>query len=191
MAKTTTTSDDLDGDPVVYKPMTRREIRAARMKLFRNIALGVVAFIGLILYWGFKPTMGGMHYGICRVFLESRFVYPKTLRISEVDWYKEEQRIFYNVIEPFGSTLSGVIKCQFAKPTAQSPYVLTGVTLNRQSIPEKEVAYFNKTIPAILAYPPELRIPAAAIGKCKPEKDGKPRDCAISAQELQGLKVGE
>jgi hypothetical protein len=181
--------------------MTRREMRAARMKLFRNIVLGMLAFIGFVLYWGFKPITGNMYYGICRVFLESKFVYPKSLHISEVDFYKEEQRIYYTAIEPFGSTLSGDIKCQYAKPTAQTPYVLksitlnTGTTLNVQPIAEKEIEAFNKTIPIILANPPNLIIPFAATGKCtqrkRDKKAGKQTACAISAQELQGLKVGK
>lgn len=190
MAKTISPSDDLADEPIVYKPLTRREIRAARMKLFRNIALGFVAFVAFVLYWGFKPITGNMYYGICRVFLETKFIYPGTLRVSEVDWYKEQQRIYYNVIEPFGSTMSGEIRCQYAKPTAQAPYVITGITLNKQPIPDNEVALFNKTIPIILAHPPNLRIPFAASGKCKPSEDGTARQCAVSAQELQGLKVG-
>lgn len=157
-----------DNTPKV--PLTQREARIAKLKLIRNIVLGVGAVIIFLLWFGMQPLRAGINYGICRSYVEKIIPYPKTFKITQYYEITRENsilrrrtsgstiRIFYTHIDPYGGTRSDMIECR-GEVDPVNGYNMAEIKINRKGIDEEALAKFNETIPGILAGKPNLIIP--------------------------------
>jgi len=126
----------------------------------RNIFLGIAGAVGLIIWWGTQPLVGTMQYGVCKTFIETQLYYPRTLRINSVSDFDRSLRVYYTYIDPFGQSRMDFTECTFA-PTSGGTgnMIISSIEMNRQPVSQEKLDAFNQTIPAILAYPPDLIIP--------------------------------
>ncbi|MGQ0527144.1 MAG: hypothetical protein ACT4OY_03820 [Alphaproteobacteria bacterium] len=128
-------------------------------KIFKwGVSGAVVMLLGLGFNYLFAPIQSTMAYGICRVFLERQALYPHTVRISEVEEFETSVRIWYAQINSFGEYRLEQIQC-FYRPDPVTGSALERVAINRRDVDPDQVAAFNKTLPAIFKYPPDLTIP--------------------------------
>lgn len=121
------------------------------------IGIPVVLVAGVVAL-AFMPLSGTMKFGLCKVFVEKRYTYPIYLDIVSVLEREADVRVEYTVMNEFGDTMFHTITCVF-RPDPVSTMALTSVVLDRQRIDQAELDAFNRTIPSILAYPPDLRVP--------------------------------
>ena len=127
--------------------------------LFRSgVILGVIALLGYGIYLLFVPYKGTMAFGICKVFLELNTQYPQTLRLSTVEELGMSVRIWYTQTDSFGEYRLEPLQCYF-KPDDTYGFILDKVTLSRREVDPLLVSEFNKSIPTILAHPPDLTLP--------------------------------
>ena len=99
-----------------------------------------------------------MAFGICKVFLELNVRYPNTLRINTVEEIGTFVRIWYTQTDSFGEYRMEPIQCYY-KPDEKLGFILDKVTVRRREVDPEKVNRFNKTIPIILQYPPDLTLP--------------------------------
>jgi hypothetical protein len=157
--------DRAEADRQMDEAIAQNDNPALQRKIARNKKIFKWSLIGgggALLVWGvyylFAPIQSTMAYGICRVFLDRQVLYPETVRISSVESFESSVRIWYVQINSFGEYRLEPIQCYYrADPASGS--VLDKVTINRREVDTATVEAFNKTIPAILAYPPDLSIP--------------------------------
>ena len=119
-------------------------------------ALCVVSFLG---YGFFRPYTAGQTYGICRTFLELNVQFPQEVRVSLIYDLGMTMRILYTQLDAFGQYRMETIECIF-RPDDVTGAALERVSVDRREVDQKKVEAFNKTIPIILANPPDLTIPA-------------------------------
>lgn len=131
----------------------------AKKKQFKMAAAGVgallIAFSG---YYLFKPYEGGMTFGICKVFLERSVRYPSHLILGSVEKFDTSVRIWYTQVDAFGEYRLEPIQCYY-KPDDTQGYILEKITINRRELDTQVVEEFNKVLPIIREYPPDLTIP--------------------------------
>ncbi|MBI2233578.1 MAG: hypothetical protein HYU57_00960 [Micavibrio aeruginosavorus] len=121
------------------------------------IGIPAVLIAGVVAF-GLMPITGTMKYGICRTFIEKRYTYPIYMDIISVLERETDVRIEYTVVNEFGDTMFHTITCVY-RPDPVSTMALASVVLDRQKIEQAELDTFNRTIPAVLAYPPDLKVP--------------------------------
>lgn len=133
----------------------REERKKSNLRYY--IGIPAVLIAGVIAF-GLMPLTGTMKYGICRTFIEKRYTYPIYMDIISVLEREADVRIEYTVVNEFGDTMFHTITCTY-RPDPASTMALASVILDRQKIAQTELDAFNRTIPAVLAYPPDLRVP--------------------------------
>lgn len=127
----------------------------------RKLVIRIISTIagGLFLWWAyialFTYGKSSMAYGVCKVFLEQQVEYPLELRYSSVQDFAQMVRIWYVQHDSFGSTRFEMIDCYFKKDGSG----LDKVEINRRQLENSLIESFNKSIPAIMAYPPDLTYP--------------------------------
>ncbi len=128
----------------------------------KQIKIGGGALAVLLLWqgysWLFSPFVGGMDYGMCRVFLELNVRYPDSLRLSHVQNFGQSVRIWYTQLDSFGQYRMESIQCYY-RPDPVTGAAFERVTINRREVDPDIVERFNISIPAVLAYPPDLTYP--------------------------------
>lgn len=139
------------------KPKTDRQKKREKILY---IVLGVLAFIALVVWWGFQRPKGTIHHSICTIFAEQQLPYPYTMQVRSTDGYGNKVRIFYTSIDPFGEYKMDRIECTFDK-NAQGgkAYSLKEVRVNKIEFDAETLRRFNASIPAILADPPVFYLP--------------------------------
>lgn len=127
------------------------------IRRYWKFAAGGVGFLFvLFLWWGFQPIHGGPAVGICRTFAELRLRYPESMRMTAVDGFKSNLRLYFTHIDDFGETRSEVFECQF-----NDDLTLSGAMVNNQAVDGDAVKAFNATIPQLLSASPDTTVPAA------------------------------
>lgn len=134
------------------KPKKKKSIK-------KMVFLGVVGFISLILWWGFQPFRGTIEYGVCKVFAELKVSYPSTFQTLFIQNFDQSVRIYYSHLDGYGQSRSEFIECSF-RPDPNTGFAIESVKINRTAISQDEIENFNRTIPAILANPPDLVLPS-------------------------------
>ena len=147
-----------------------KDRRAKKRKMMFR-AGGFVLLVAF-LYWAyialFTYQKGGMGYGICKVFLELHVQYPTELRLSYADILSRRMRIWYAQHDSYGQTRFDAMDCYFQKDNL----ILEKVTINRREVDPAIVARFNKSIPTLFSYPPDLTYPMGLPDDIKELKTG-------------------
>lgn len=156
--KTKTRADDEIDAAISRSKVKEKKDSLKKRRLKFGVILSVIALLGYGIYFLFIPYQGTMAFGICKVFLELNTQYPKTMRLSTVEELGMSVRIWYTQIDSFGEYRLEPLQCYF-KPDDTSGFILDKVTLNRREVDPLLVSEFNKSIPTILAYPPDLTLP--------------------------------
>lgn len=126
----------------------------------KRIAIGAgVALVSFILYLGFQPITGTINFGICRVFAERALIYPSTMRVVAVQERPQDVRMDVVSLNQFGESMVTQVTCNFHTDAANL-HRLSGASINRRKVSEREIAIFNTIIPYIIANPPSLVLPA-------------------------------
>jgi hypothetical protein len=132
---------------------------AERKKQFKYGAIGAgILIVGGVVYLGLQPFQGTMAFGICKVFLEGTTRFPQYLRLSTVEEFETSVRIWYTQVDSFGATRMEPIQCYY-KQDPERGTIVDKVLINRRDVDPKVVDNFNRALPAILGYPPDLTIP--------------------------------
>ncbi len=170
---TTTTAETPEDAPgLEEKPSQDKEIEAAvsqssvqgekkklRKKQIKRGGIGTLAL--LFIYWVytlFIPYEGTMAFGICKVFLELNVRYPNTLRIGTVEETGTSVRIWYTQTDSFGEYRMEPIQCYF-KPDEKYGFILEKITIRRREVDPQRIENFNRILPVIFKYPPDLTLP--------------------------------
>lgn len=133
--------------------------RQLKKKVILGVVAGFVLFLVAAYTYLMTPYKGGMTYGICKVFLERKVTFPSTLELKGVEDFGNSVRIWYMTIDSFGNNRMEPIQCYF-KTDATSGYLqIDKVKIRRRDVDQNIVDDFNKTIPALYAYPPDLSLP--------------------------------
>ena len=134
--------------------------RKSRLK--KSLKIGAWIFGSLFLIWAydalFSYKKGGTGFGLCKVFIELNTRYPIELRYSYVQPMSNTMRIWYVARDAYGQTAFDKMDCTF-RPDDTYGMALERVTINRKEMDPAIIEKFNKSIPAILAYPPDLTYP--------------------------------
>jgi hypothetical protein len=153
------TAADAEIDALIANSALEEKKKLKRKKTFK---LGVYGGIGLLLALGcwylFAPFKGGMAFGICKVFLELSVQYPEMLKLSTVEEMEDSVRIWYTQLDSFGQYRMEPIQCFFKNDETQGT-ILSKVMVRRREVDPAIVDKFNKSIPTILANPPDLTLP--------------------------------
>jgi hypothetical protein len=128
-------------------------MRATFRRRWKMILLGGTLIITLFLWWGLKPLYGTIHVGICRTLIQLQLKYPATLKVTAVEWFKNDLRFYITYIDPFGQDRSDMFECEF-----NPDLTLIDARINRVSIGADKVEAFNKSIPMVIAADPDLTI---------------------------------
>ena len=95
----------------------KQEARKRRKKLFRNIFLGVLAFlvIAYIVIVNSLTVYGTVKYGICKTIMELSVPFPETIKISVVRDPNPGQysRITFSHVDSFGQYRLTRLQCNF------------------------------------------------------------------------------
>ncbi|MCC6598878.1 MAG: hypothetical protein IT559_08820 [Alphaproteobacteria bacterium] len=145
--------------------------RKAQKKLKMKIGAGVlgVALLGWAIYTVTIPAEAGMSFGICRVFLENTVRFPQELRLSTVEDLRPRSsaensmggvRLWYTQVDSFGQYRMENIECYFKNDETLGA-IVDKIFINRREVDGNVVADFNKILPVVLAYPPDLKYPPA------------------------------
>jgi hypothetical protein len=142
-----------------------------RKKIIRIFAI----FAGvLFLYWAyialFTYPKGGMKFGVCKVFLELQVQYPRELRLSYVEPFSKFTRIWYVQHDAYGQSRFDAMDCYYKEDGSG----LDRVEINRRQVDPVTIEKFNASIPAILAYPPDLTYPVGLPDNVKELKTDQP-----------------
>ena len=152
------------------KKLTQEEIRnrkeALRLRTQKRkriiLVAGCVFAIFLILvWWGVQPLRGSIQYGICKAFAELQQIYPTSMDVVQVEVFDKAMRIYYMALDPYGNMRSTMVECRF-RPDSRYGLALEKVSFDFDRKPyndQKAIAQFNKSIPAIIAANPDLRLP--------------------------------
>lgn len=120
---------------------------------------GAALLVAILLYFGLQPGKTGMSYGLCKTFLELTVRYPQYLRVARTDSYGGFRRIWYTQVDAFGEYRMEEIRCYYGGRNENGHPQFKKITIRRQDVPPEIVESFNKSVPAILAYPPDLTVP--------------------------------
>jgi len=137
----------------------KRKKKKSKKKLIRNIVLGVIAFIALIVWYGLQPLTGPIQVGICRTFVELELRYPSTMQLTTTDQFIDATRLYYTFTGPFGENRSSVVECRFRTDPATGQMSVYAIKIDNNSVPEKRVSAFNKTVPYVMLFNPDRVIP--------------------------------
>ncbi len=135
----------------------------AKQKAIKWGAIGFAVLVALVTLLAFFPNFGTMRFGLCRTYLELQEPYPQSLLIMGAYEYGDIAYINYKKVDPFGLESMMDIQCTFGVDEAGWLF-LKSVDINgkKKIYPQEEksrVEKFNKTIMAIDAYRPSLRMP--------------------------------
>jgi hypothetical protein len=135
--------------------------RKKALKGYMKAALAIIGVLFLIWFynWLFEGRKGGTGFALCRTFLELQVRYPQELRLSYVRPMSRTLRIWYTEHDAFGQTRYDAMDCTF-KQDPERGMMLDKVTINRREMDPDIIDRFNKSIPAVMAYPPDLTYPA-------------------------------
>jgi hypothetical protein len=142
----------MSADDSEEKPKKKKKIKK------KYIAYGVIGLISLIVWAGMQPLTGTIEYGVCKTLAELKIKYPDTMRTNSVQYYDRALRVYFTSIDGYGQDKLEFIECTF-KPDPDVGFVLEAAQFNRTILTEAEIALFNKSIPSILAFPPDLALP--------------------------------
>lgn len=166
-------------DPEARKKLAKKELHKELMEALPNSALAekkrkqkkkqkkqiilvsILLIFGYMFYWLVKPYQSGMPYGICKVFIELYVPYPHTVHFSEVEQFSDSVRVWFSKIDGFGEYTLEPMQCYFKPPDNGNAFQLDRITIGRREIDPYLVEQFNKSIPVIVAFPPDLTYPTA------------------------------
>lgn len=152
-------ADDEIEKALARSAVQKKKGRKKRKKKKWAIIGLVFAIFTWFLIWLFSPLTGTMAYGICRVFLEQNVQYPPHLRLSQVEQFSNWVRIWYIRLDAFGEHRMEPIQCYYRRDEELGYSLLEKVTIRRQEVDREKIEKFNKTIPILLAHPPDLTLP--------------------------------
>jgi hypothetical protein len=134
------------------KKLTPKQVRN------RRIAWGVGGFFFAVIMWlGFQPIKGTIQFGVCRTFLELNTRYPQTIIYTSVEVFDQSLRMYYTYIDTFGSHRSEMMECDYRPFNMLN---LEDVKRNRVSVDRRLVVTYNRTVPSVVHYRPNLVLPA-------------------------------
>lgn len=145
-------TDDYTGEEEDLK-FTRQE-KLTMLGILGGIILTVI----LMYFVSTHRDKGTIMFGVCRTFVEMQLVYPPKLAVTEVEQYPMAVRIYYNYTDPYGNLKSEFVECGFEMVPGKGAQA-TSILLNRKEIDHEVIAYFNETIPSIVAGDPDLYLP--------------------------------
>jgi hypothetical protein len=146
-------------DAALASSSVQAKRKAERKKQIKYGAIGGgVLILAILVYLGLQPFQGTMAFGICKVFLEGTTRYPQYLRLSTVEEFETSVRIWYTEIDSFGAERMEPIQCYYKQVEGKGTQV-DKVLINRREVDPKVIENFNRALPAILGYPPDLTIP--------------------------------
>ena len=131
------------------------------VRIFWIAGIGI-ALLGLLVFL-YKPQ-ATIHYGVCKVYLELNEPYPEKIKYLSLEDFGDSIRIIYRKIDPFGTVSVNIASCTYLiEDGVVTPY-LTAVDINGKNKSyemekQERIEAFNKSVPTIEAYPPDLTIP--------------------------------
>lgn len=140
-----------------------RQAKARKHKTRRRIMYAAAGIVVLMfgIWLLFIPFKGDMRYGVCRTFLELNTSMPTTLRLTGLDDYNSQMRIWFTSTNPFGQYRLDSITCFFKEESsAPEGFDLKSVQIGQRPVDQNKVDEFNKTIDAVYAGKPSLVLPA-------------------------------
>jgi hypothetical protein len=139
------------------KKKKRKKRLTPKQKQRRRIAGGIGGFLFLLLMWyGFQPVKGTIQFGVCRTFLELNTRYPQTLYFTSVEVFDKSLRMYYTYIDTFGSHRSEMMECDYRPFNMLN---LEDVKRNRVSMDRRLIVAYNRTVPWVVHYRPNLALP--------------------------------
>lgn len=144
---------------IVKKSDLQTSTLKERKKKFRlAMILIFVPLLGYGVHLGLKPFETDIRFGFCRVYLELSVEYPDLLELSELEERTNFMRIWYMQTDSFGQERMDNIECYHGYDDVRG-YFISKIRINRRDVDPAKVELFNKSLPTIVAYPPELTYP--------------------------------
>src|SRR5687768_12472027 len=88
----------------------RKKKKKSRLRYYIGIP---TALLALLVLYGLMPIKGTIKYGICKVFVEKRTIYPSELRVVSLLERGNDVRMEYTYINEFGSVQLNTVTCVF------------------------------------------------------------------------------
>lgn len=122
-----------------------------------SVLAAIVLLFGF-LWYGSQPLKGPAYVGLCRAFVELQLNYPETMRLMQYEYFDRGHRLFYTYTDPFGEYRSSMAECKFSV-TPYGSLIADSIKIDRRDVDLKKREEFNKTIPIIMAYGPNMIVP--------------------------------
>ena len=120
----------------------------------KNITLGVLGLIGLVIWWGMQPLTADIKFGVCRTFAELQLKYPDSINVTAIQQYDNNFEIYFLYDDPYGPSKSKAIDCKISE-TPEGSIVIEEVHINGRLFEDDEMLQaFNNTIPIVLSQNP-------------------------------------
>lgn len=130
-----------------------------RKRRIRALQGGGFLLFCYLFYILLIPYKGGLNFGACKVFLELYVRYPDTLNLSTVEDFGDSYRIWFTEIDAFGQYRLQQMQC-FYRADENTGFAIDRVTVDRRQVDQKIVEDFNRSIPVIAKFPPDLTLPS-------------------------------
>lgn len=125
----------------------------------QKMAAGGTLFLLIAFIWyGLQPITATIEYGVCRTLAELKARNYNTMKVISYENYGPAWKIFYTFTGQYGEQRSNYIDCVFTR-NAQGQLVLKDAKINRDPVDKETLDLFNKSIPAVIAGNPNLRVP--------------------------------
>lgn len=133
---------------------------AAKKKRKWAIIFGVIGLLYFLIQWGLEPPKSSIEYGICKTFLELQLSYPTTLHVNELNVLSDgSYRLWFSQVDSFGTRRADMFQCFFGLDAETGQLKIAKVRMGAVFIDQQKIEYFNHTIPALIANPPDLTWP--------------------------------
>lgn len=140
-------------------PLAERKKAERKKRRIRLLQGGGLVLFCYVAYLLFIPHKGGLNFGVCKVFLELYVRYPDTLNLSTVEDFGDSFRIWFTEVDASGQYRLEQMQCYY-RPDENMGFALTRVSVDRRDVEQALVESFNRSIPVIAKFPPDLTLPA-------------------------------
>lgn len=150
-------------DEVGQSLRTGRLAAVRKKKLKRGVQIVALIIGGYLLYTAYGFLFGtykaGITYGICKVYLENHVRFPTHLKITGLDDFGSNVRLWFTRVDPFGVHRMENIRCYYTYDEARGSSIVEKVLIERREEPQNKVDAFNDILPVVLQNLPDLSWP--------------------------------
>ena len=141
------------------KLFAARAVRSLqKMPWWGWVVAGVFATLVAILVVWLQPAKAGWRYGACKVILERYIRFPETGNVLVGGEREGSATIVFSDVNPFGAQQIRTFECYYSQD-ASGRVTLSKLMMDRKTLPDDTVAYYNRALPVIMNLKLDMVLP--------------------------------